>query len=90
MEELDRMETTTPDDALVGETEGMGPKRPPEAKDVSPSVTLLGNKQSLLYFGRGVPVPKLTASTALGGTSNLTTAFAPLERAALYLTRRRT
>ncbi|CAM9308964.1 unnamed protein product, partial [Laminaria digitata] len=33
MGELDRTEMATPDDALVGEAEGLGPKRPPEAKD---------------------------------------------------------
>lgn len=59
MGELDRRETTIPDDALVGETEGLGPKRPPEAKDVGPSAVLLGNRQSLRYFGEGMPSGKL-------------------------------
>ena len=39
MGELDRTETATPDDVVEGEPErlgsGLGPKRPPEAKDVS-------------------------------------------------------
>lgn len=44
MGELDRTEMITPDDARVGEAEGLGPKRPPEAKDVSISAVLLGNR----------------------------------------------
>lgn len=88
MGELDRTELTTPDDALVGVAEGLGPKRPPEAKDVSPSVTLLGNRQSLLHLGRGIPVRKLTGANVWGLPPWSLTVFTPLRRAALHLTRR--
>lgn len=61
MGELDRTEMATPDDALVGEAEGLGPKRPPEAKDVRTAGLWLGNRQGLLYVGKGIPTRNLWA-----------------------------